>query len=450
MRDYFEEIAGELSGLLRGSEVFTCTLDSESSDFVRFNQSAVRQAGSVLQHHLRLDLIDGRRHASGRLSLAGDLGLDRPRLRAQVAELREILGQLPEDPHLLYAREPRSSERVHADQLPRGEEAVDAILGAAAGRDLVGIYARGGVYAGFANSLGQRNWYANHSFHLDWSLYEQSAGSIPRSAGYNGAVKDGYAGTQWRAEELARRVARADEQLRALARPPHAPALGRHRVYLAPAALQSILELLSWDAFGLRARRTRTTPLVRLAEGEIGLHPGVRVAENSAEGIAPDFQGQGFLRPPEIVLIEGGRSRDALVSPRSSVEYGVPTNGASPSESPLSLDLAAGELASEDILEELGTGVYVSNLWYLNYSDRRACRTTGMTRFATFWVERGRIQAPLAAMRFDESLYRMLGELLVGLTREREMLLDPESYGARSTRSARLPGALVAEFAFTL
>ena len=37
--------------------------------------------------------------------------------------------------------------------------------------------------------------------------------------------------------------------------------------------------------------------------------------------------------------------------------------------------------------------VYVNNVWYLNYSDRSACRMTGMTRFATFWVEHGVIQA---------------------------------------------------------
>ena len=106
--------------------------------------------------------------------------------------------------------------------------------------------------------------------------------------------------------------------------------------------------------------------------------------------------------------------------------------------------------ADEDVLSELGTGLYVGNLWYLNYSDRSACRTTGMTRFATFWVERGRLVAPVPAMRFDETLYRMLGDCLVDLTREPELLIDPSTYGARSTRSARLPGALVDDFSFTL
>ena len=94
--------------------------------------------------------------------------------------------------------------------------------------------------------------------------------------------------------------------------------------------------------------------------------------------------------------------------------------------------------------------LYISNLWYLNFSDRSACRTTGMTRFATFWVEGGTIQSPLEVMRFDETLFSMLGEKLVGLTRERELLLDPGTYEQRSTRSAHLPGALVDDFTLTL
>src|SRR5690606_1129652 len=139
-----------------------------------------------------------------------------------------------------------------------------------------------------------------------------------------------------------------------------------------------------------------------------------------------------------------------LVSPRSAMEYGVETNGAASHESPESIDVAAGKLAQEEALSALGTGVYVGNVWYLNWSDRTACRTTGMTRFATFWVEGGEIVAPLNVMRFDESAYRMLGENLVDLTRERELILDADTYFRRKTLSARMPGALVEGFRFTL
>ena len=105
---------------------------------------------------------------------------------------------------------------------------------------------------------------------------------------------------------------------------------------------------------------------------------------------------------------------------------------------------------ADDVLSELDTGVYVNQLWYTNYSDRAAGRITGMTRFATFWVEGGQIVAPLNVMRFDESIYRMFGENLLALTAERDFIPDSETYEARTTSSMRLPGALIDNFRFTL
>jgi predicted Zn-dependent protease len=151
-----------------------------------------------------------------------------------------------------------------------------------------------------------------------------------------------------------------------------------------------------------------------------------------------------------VTLIENGKLADALVSPRSAKEYGLQTNAADGRESPESLELAAGTLAEDAILKALDTGLYISNLWYLNFSDRPAGRITGMTRFATFWVEDGRIVAPVKPMRFDDSIYRILGDNLIDLTRSRELLLDPSTYGERSTSSARLPGALLSSMRFTL
>jgi predicted Zn-dependent protease len=180
------------------------------------------------------------------------------------------------------------------------------------------------------------------------------------------------------------------------------------------------------------------------------LHPSITMAEDTANGVAPNFQQQGFLRPDQVTLIEHGRYRDCLVSPRSAQEYGVATNGAAPAEYPESLAMGAGTLPVADVVSQLGTGLYVGNLWYLNFSDRAACRTTGMTRFATFWVERGEIVAPANVLRFDDTAYNLLGSNLVGLTDQVETMLDPGTYGGRSSASYRLPGALVDGMTFTL
>ena len=440
MQDYFYTLADAITALLKGDEVYTCTFRGEDSDFVRFNRSAVRQAGTVAQRFVNLDLIRGQRHAAADVALAGDLEEDRGRLAQAVAALREQLPYLPEDPHLLYATEVQSSVQAGANRLPDSAAAVAAVLEAGRGQDLVGFYAAGCIYAGFANAFGQRNWFASYSFNCDWSLYYQA----------DKAVKTAYAGVVWEPEEFARKVDTAAAQLEQLQQAPRTIPPGRYRVYVAPAALDDILHTLAWGGFGLKDHRTKQTTLLKMVEEGAHLHPAVTLRENTRDGVAPNFQGAGFIKPDQVTLIEAGVFRNCLVSPRSAKEYGVPTNAASGRETPQSLEMAAGDMPRQEVLQRLDTGVYMNNVWYLNYSDRSACRMTGMTRFATFWVEPGVIQAPLNVMRFDESIYRMLGEHLLGLPAERELVLNTSTYHQRSTGSSRVPGALIDDFNFTL
>jgi predicted Zn-dependent protease len=342
---------------------------------------------------------------------------------------------------LLYATEVRSSEHHGENRLPEDTGAiVAAILEAGRGRDLVGIYAAGGIQSGFANSFGQRNWFSSYSYNFDWSFYHQA----------DKAVKCGYAGLVWDPAEFTHKVHTAAEQLTVLAQTPRTIDPGRYRVYLAPAALADIVGLLCWGGFGLKAHRTKQTVLLKMIEEGARLHPMITLQENTADGVAANFQESGFIKPDRVTLIENGAFRDCLVSPRSAKEYSVQTNGASGGEMPESLAMAGGSLPESEVLQTLDTGVYINNVWYLNYSDRTACRMTGMTRFATFWVENGVIQAPLNVMRFDETLYRLLGEKLSALTAERELILDPSTYGARSTASSCVPGAIIEDFTFTL
>jgi predicted Zn-dependent protease len=205
---------------------------------------------------------------------------------------------------------------------------------------------------------------------------------------------------------------------------------GRYRAWLAPAAIDDIAALLRWEAFSGRAMATKQSALARMQSGE-RLDPRITIAEDYAAGVAPAFQSDGFTRPPRVPLIEAGALASSLVSPRTAREFGLQANGANAFESPEALSMAGGALAEADVLAALDTGLWIGNLWYLNYSDRAACRMTGMTRFATFWVERGRIVAPLDVMRFDDSLYRLFGSKLEALSNRPELLLSSDSYRSR-------------------
>jgi predicted Zn-dependent protease len=178
------------------------------------------------------------------------------------------------------------------------------------------------------------------------------------------------------------------------------------------------------------------------------LAPGIDISEHHGRGLEPPFTPEGFVKPERVSLIKQGAYAESLAAARSAREYGGRVNAAG--EWPASLDMAPGSLGAADVLDALDTGLYVNNLWYLNYSDRNQARITGMTRFASFWVEDGEIRSPVNVMRFDDSIYRMLGENLLGLTRERELLLDTGTYGGRSSHSIELPGALIEGLSFTL
>ena len=105
-----------------------------------------------------------------------------------------------------------------------------------------------------------------------------------------------------------------------------------------------------------------------------------------------------------------------------------------------------GALSEQDGSRALGTGLFVNRLWYLNWSDRQSARMTGMTRFATWWVEDGKVVGPVDPMRFDDSIYRMLGSSLEGLTRERQLIGDDSTYDERSLRTALVPGLLLSNW----
>lgn len=424
---------------LAPGERYTATCAGEATDFARMNRGKVRQAGSVLQNELSIRLVRGARHAEHALAMTGDAPVDREAIAEAVAGLRDVLPHLADDPHLLLADRVESTRVERAGALPPAESVVEEVLAAAHGLDLVGIYAAGPVWRGFANAEGQRNWHSAETFNLQWSLYDRT----------DKAVKSAYAGFAWDGDELAARMARARERLALVARPARSLSPGRYRAYLAPSALDEIVSLLGWGGFSARALETRQSPLSRMRAGE-RLDPRVSIAEDTAGGVAPAFQAEGFARPASVALVREGALVGALTSPRTAREFSIPANGANGEEMPEALAMAGGDLARDDALDALGDGLMVGNLWYTNYSDRPACRITGMTRFATFWVERGRIVAPVDVLRFDDTLYRMLGANLEALTRETELLLSPDSYRSRQLSSARLPGALVREMAFTL
>lgn len=435
----FEEVVDALREASQADEQFTLGYDAEDSQFIRFNHAKVRQAGEVSQASALLRLVRDQRQAEVQFTLGDDRQLDRQRLHEALEQLRQTLPLLAVDPYLRLDESPWQSRDVQTQPLPACRDVLAQIEQGAGSLDLVGIYAAGSLCRGFASSFGAFGWHQANSFNLDWSLFHANGQ----------AVKANYAGQAWESEAFALRLHQAREQLEFLSRPSRTLTPGSYRAYLAPAAMDEIVGLLGWGGFSAQALATGNSALQRLYNGDAQLSPLMSIDEQVTGSLSPMFSNEGAPRR-DVRLVSEGRALERLVSARSAAEFVLQANGADSYESPCALSLAPGNLASSQVLERLGTGLYISNLWYLNYSDLPAARMTGLTRFATFWVEDGRIQAPVSTMRFDDSLYSLLGSQLEDLTRERELILSTSTYGQRQTGSSHLPGALVKGMTLTL
>lgn len=438
MREHFYGLVESLVRSLSAAEHLHASLDGETSDFIRFNHSRVRQAGQIKQYTLQLTLVRDRKHCHGSCDLSGNAADDEAAIKLLLADLRRMLPNCPDDPYLNYSTQVQSSGDTGFHTLPTSDRIARLICESATDLDLVGIYAAGDIVRGYANSYGQRNWHGRSIFNFDWSCH------LPA----NRATKSHYAGSDWQTDQFTAELQRQRRALEILQLSPKTLAPGAYRVYLAPTALAELLGLLNWGGFSLRELRTHQSPLLKLAAGNRMLNPMVSLYDNRGDGLVPLFTEEGFVIPARVDLIINGRAGEALVDARSAREYDKPVNAAS--ESPQALEMAAGSLAEKDILQALDTGIYINHLWYGNFSDINNCRITGMTRYACFWVENGRIKAPLHVMRFDDSIFRLLGEQLLAVTRERRFLHDPDTYEQRSLDSMHLPGILCNELRLTL
>ncbi|SIT50419.1 putative Zn-dependent protease-like protein [Paraburkholderia piptadeniae] len=436
---YFMSLARAIEQRLAVGEIALTSFAAEQSDFIRFNAGRVRQTGRVSQGRLTLRLIDGQRQAYSTLTICGDIGADTHAIGATVETLRNGLRDAPDDPHLLFDTTVWSESTQRTGRLPSPDTLPLVVAQCANGLDFVGFYAGGTIARGFASSLGSRGWYEVSNFNFSWSLYEANGR----------AIRSHYAGDTWSDAIFASKVEAAAARLPVLARNPRTLKPGRYRVWFAPAALQELMEAASFSAFSARTQATARSEFYRLNTGDVSLDPRVTLTEDLALDITPRFNGDGYRRET-VRLINAGRGAHQLTSARTAREYGLVPNGATSEEVPSALSMQAGDLAQADVLSALDTGLYIGNLWYVNFSDRMNCRLTGMTRFATFWVEGGRIVAPVDAMRFDDSLYRVLGCELERIGNEPELLLNDWTWGERATGGMMLPGLLVRSFELTL
>ena len=440
MEQLFNKLSEILLNSLGADEYMKVSIDGENSQFVRFSQSKVRQGGLVYDTSLSISLIKDGRTCRGSFTLTGNSEIDEKTSLAELERLREEVVSLPKDPFVVLPEDTGSSREDHNGSLLNQKNAVSALSPAMQGVDLAGIWASGRIFTGNANSAGQKHWFATDTFSLDYSLITPD----------ERMVKGTYAGSQWDQTEYEKNMESSISKLRMMDKPGKKIKPGAYRTYIAPAGVADIVGMFSWGGVGEASIQQGDSSLCRMRQNDVKMSPCVTLSEDFTSGMVPRFNYNGELAPEKLDLILSGSLHNTLISSRTAKEYGVRSNFAGEHEAMRSPVLAPGDLNEDDVVQSLDTGIYLSNLHYLNWSDRPGGRITGMTRYACFWVENGEVVAPIENMRFDDSIYNFFGENLESVTDKSHFHPTVETYEGRELGGVSCPGILLKSFKLTL
>ena len=440
MEQLFNQLSEILLKSLDADEHMKVSIDGENSQFVRFSQSKVRQAGLVDDASLSISLIKDGRTCSGSFTLTGNSETDEKTAYMELERMREEVVSLPKDPFVVLPEDTGSSREDHNGSLLSQENAVSALSPVMQGVDLAGIWASGRIFTGNANSAGQKHWFATDTFSLDYSLITPD----------ERMVKGTYAGSQWDQTEYEKNMTSSIAKLRMMDKPGKKIKPGAYRTYIAPAGVADIVGMFSWGGVGEASIQQGDSSLCRMRQNDVKMSPCFTLSEDFTSGMVPRFNYNGELAPEKLDLILSGSLHNTLVSSRTAKEYGVKSNFAGEHEAMRSPVLAPGDLKEDDVVQSLDTGIYLSNLHYLNWSDRPGGRITGMTRYACFWVENGEVIAPIENMRFDDSIYNFFGENLESVTDKSHLHPTVQTYEGRELGGVSCPGILLKSFELTL
>jgi predicted Zn-dependent protease len=438
--NYFNALSDATFKKLAKGELLTLSLQAEDTLFARVNGSKIRQASHVKQGDLSISYFLGKKTIDSSMSLSGELNSDILLVKSEIESCRKIAQGLPDDPYIVLPENLGTSNFEVLPSLPTDDEIIGFTLDHVGNCDLAGVITKGELVRANANSLGQAHWFKTRNFYVDYSLYNHK----------QNAVKSLYAGHTWDQKAFQLNLQNSVDKLKLMDIETKKIPRGEYMTYLEPAAVNEILGMLNWNGLSTGAHKKGNGCFKDFFEGKKKLSPLFTLTEDFNLGLRNRFNELGELADIQMPIISKGELKNFFTSTRTAKEFNIPSNKAAGFEGMRSPIIETGDLKREDILKKIGIGLYLSNLHYLNWSDRESSRITGMTRYACFWVENGKIVAPIKDLRFDETLFQILGEGLLAITDFSEIIPATGSYGGRDVGGSKVPGMLIKNFKFTL
>ncbi len=183
-----------------------------------------------------------------------------------------------------------------------------------------------------------------------------------------------------------------------------------------PRAAASLVRALAGAANG--AAIARGTSFLKDRRGERVFSPGIRITDDPTRrrGLASrPFDGEGVVGRP-LALVDDGILAEWLLDGATARELGLVSNGraarggGSPAPSATNLTLEPGRLGPQELLKQVGTGLYVTDL-----IGHGANLVTGDYSLgaAGYWIENGEIGGPVSEITIAGNLGEMFSRLVV-------------------------------------
>jgi len=440
MRDFLFE-AGE--NILRAAKGYAAevVLVHETLGLTRFARSRIHQSVDRTSLHVGLRLRRGRKAAVvwwTRTDLNGVL--------EAVREARTLLEHAPEDPYLppLVPGREETSRAGFAETTAQATPSDRALLVRRAFEAAEEVEIFGAVQTQ-VYAIALLN---SENLRLSW---ETTGASLWVNA------FTGEGGTGWAQQSHPDLLAlsptavaeRAVQKARASSRPIEISP-GDWPVILEPLALAELFSFLGWIGFSAQAVDEQYSCFLNRFDTKV-LDSALTVVDDP-DGIFPmPFDSEGIPKRA-FPLVEKGVVRGPVLDLRLATKMGTVSTahamnffGGFPY--PAHIHIAPGEMEAKELLSLFDRALLVTRFHYVNVTDPRTARLTGMTRDGTFLLEKGEIVAGVKNLRFHVSLLEVFQEV-AGVSRERETVRSLGLYDLALPTGGAFPAMALPRFHF--
>jgi len=264
--------------------------------------------------------------------------------------------------------------------------------GAAAGIDLAGLLSLGKNFYGYGDSAGG---FAFERYHR--TDYHVTA------TGNNGSGWAEDQGITIQQDDVATATRRAIEKC-LLAQNPEVYEPRPCTVILEPQAVGDLLSMAFWYGFDQRSKDEGRSAFSNFAEnlGQLSFY------SDPANEVFPtiSFTADGQALEKTLWLDEGKLQQ--LLTNR----YWAGKNNLAVKPSPNNIILAGAGASLDELIQGTDDGILVTRFWYIRSTDAKTLGFTGMTRDGIYRIENGEATGPLVDMRWNESVLRVLNNVV--------------------------------------